>query len=203
VGTDIDVVLFDLGGVLVRLGGVGALQELAGLESEDEVWLRWLSCEWVRNFERGRCTAEEFALGVVADWQLSTTPESFIEQFRGWPEGLYDGAIELVAAVRQRHRVGCLSNSNELHWADQSTKFGLSSVFDIAFLSHELDLIKPDRDLFEHVVSALAVEPQRVLFLDDNEANVVGARSVGITAVRVDGVDQAAIALADLGVLDR
>lgn len=199
---DIRVVLFDLGGVLVRLGGLGTLRDLAGLESEDEVWHRWLSCEWVRRFERGRCTAEEFAMGVVAEWQLSTTPELFIEQFRRWPEGLYDGAMELVETVRQRCRVGCLSNSNELHWADQSTRLGLLSVFDVTFLSHALDLVKPDRELFEHVVSALDVEAESVVFVDDNEVNVASARSVGMTAVRVRGVEEATAALVNLGVLE-
>jgi hypothetical protein len=49
----IDLVLFDLGGVLIELGGVAAMMELAGIDTDDELWLRWLSCRWVRTFERG------------------------------------------------------------------------------------------------------------------------------------------------------
>lgn len=52
----VDIVLFDLGGVLIELGGVSALQEMAGIASDDQVWQRWLTSPWVRNFENGRCS---------------------------------------------------------------------------------------------------------------------------------------------------
>ena len=48
----IDVVLFDLGGVLVDFGGVEAMKELSGITDDDELWHRWLTCRWVREFER-------------------------------------------------------------------------------------------------------------------------------------------------------
>jgi hypothetical protein len=40
--SDFEFVLFDLGGVLARLDGVAAMQRLAGLDSEEKVWRRWL-----------------------------------------------------------------------------------------------------------------------------------------------------------------
>ena len=51
------MVLFDLGGVLIELGGVAAMRELTGIESDDELWRRWLGCRWVRSYERGRVLA--------------------------------------------------------------------------------------------------------------------------------------------------
>ena len=44
----IEVVLFDLGGVLVELGGMGDMATFAAEENEEEIWRRWLSCPWVR-----------------------------------------------------------------------------------------------------------------------------------------------------------
>ncbi len=35
---EVELVLFDLGGVLVRLGGLGVMQGLASTGSEDELW---------------------------------------------------------------------------------------------------------------------------------------------------------------------
>ncbi len=58
----IDFVLFDLGGVLIDPGGVGPMRELSGLGCEEEVWARWLSCRWVRSFEAGQCSPQEFAV---------------------------------------------------------------------------------------------------------------------------------------------
>jgi hypothetical protein len=74
----IDVVLFDLGGVLVDFGGVAPMKELARIEDDDELWRRWLTCPWVRTFERGGCSPEDFAAGVVREWDLPVAPEDFL-----------------------------------------------------------------------------------------------------------------------------
>lgn len=196
-----DIVLFDLGGVLVRLGGVPQMQRLTGIESEDEIWRRWLSCPWVRSFERGRCSPDAFAAGVIDEWGLTVTAEDFLDAFRAWPEALYDGAVELVDDVAGQCRVGCLSNTNELHWADQASRWGFADLFEIAFLSYRLDLVKPDRDIFTHVTSALGLPPGRILFLDDREVNVDQARAVGLAGAVVRGTVEARSALVELGVL--
>jgi putative hydrolase of the HAD superfamily len=199
---DLEVVLFDLGGVLVRLGGVEAMRHLAGIESDEELWRRWLTCRWVRRFERGLCSTDDFANGVVADWGLTVTADEFIEQFRAWPEGLFDGAEQLVETTRARARVGCVSNTNALHSSEMASMGRLMDLFEVTFLSHELGLVKPDRELFDHVSAALGVPAHRTVFLDDNAVNVAGAASAGFTAVHVRGVGEAASALLALGLLE-
>jgi glucose-1-phosphatase len=198
---DLDFVLFDLGGVLVRLGGVGAMKNLAGIESDEELWHRWLTCRWVRSFERGMCSPDEFAAGMVADWDLAITAEEFIEGFRAWPEGLIDGAEMLVEEVGTRARVGCISNTNALHSSQVAHMGRLLDLFEIKFLSHELGLVKPDRELFDHVSAVLGVPPGRAVLLDDNAANVTQATVAGFVGIQVRGVDEARKALVDLGVL--
>lgn len=192
--------VFDLGGVLVELSGVDEMRELAGMASVDEVWARWLSCEWVRRYERGRCSTEEFGQGVVDDWGLELAPDEFVERFRRWPTGLLDGAAELVAAVRDRVPTACLSNTNALHWQEQGTKWGLAGWFDHIFLSHDLGLIKPDREVFDLVAEALATAPERIAFVDDNQINVDGARLAGFDAHLAIGPANARAALTALGV---
>ena len=51
----IDLVLFDLGGVLIQPGGVASMRALSGIESDEELWTRWLACRWVQRFEAGGC----------------------------------------------------------------------------------------------------------------------------------------------------
>jgi putative hydrolase of the HAD superfamily len=196
-----DIVFFDLGGVLVRLGGVPQMQELSGIDDEDEIWRRWLSCPWVRSFERGRCSPDDFAAGVIRDWGLDVSADSFLERFRSWPEALYDGAVELVNEVAGQCRVGCLSNTNQLHWADQGSRWGFADLFEVVFLSYQLEMVKPDRQIFAHVTAALRVHPDHILFLDDNAVNVDQARSVGWAGAVVRGTDEARSALVEFGVL--
>lgn len=177
------------------------MQRLASIDSADEVWRRWLSCEWVRSFERGRCEPGEFAKGVVSDRDLPIGADEFLEQFRAWPEEVFDGSRELLDELRTTVKVGCLSNTNSLHWSDHSSRWSLDQYFDYKFLSYELGLVKPDREIFEHVCVQLELSPGRIVFLDDNILNVEQASEVGLVARRVSGPVEAREALVDLGVL--
>ena len=199
-----DVVLFDLGGVLVDPGGVGEMRVQSGIESDEELWRRWLSCPWVQRFEAGRCTGEEFAAGVVGDWGLALSPDEFLAAFAGWRTIPYPGADRLVAEVRSVARVGYLSNSNAAQWSAHLAGSPLVGGFDFGFVSFELGLVKPDRAIFEAVAIRLPVPAAavgRVLFLDDNLVNVEGARACGFVAQHVRGVDEARRALEADGVL--
>ena len=198
---EIGLVLFDLGGVLMQVSGVAEMARQTGIGSEEEVWTRWLGCEWVRRFERGRCSVEEFAHGIVADWGLDTSPATFIDSFSRWPDGLYPGAAELVGEVHALTSVGCLSNSNALHWSEQ-VAWGMAAWFDHVFLSHEMGLIKPDPEVFHHVADVVGLEPGRITFLDDNRLNVDAATKAGFTAHHVRGVEEARDALVEHGLLD-
>jgi HAD superfamily hydrolase (TIGR01509 family) len=197
----VEAVLFDLGGVLVDVAGAGVMCELTGVDSEDEVWRRWLGCRWVRAFERGQCLPEEFATGVVDDWCLDVDPGKFLEGFASWLSGPYEGAEALLDDVGERVVLGCLSNTNSVHWECGFGRWPLLERFDHRFLSFALGMVKPDRQIFDHVVQTLGVEPGRVLFLDDNLVNVEGARTVGLRAAHVRGVAAARQALAANGLV--
>ena len=58
----------------------------------------------------------------------------------------------------------------------------IQAMVDHAFVSFRIGLVKPDRDIFDHVASDLAVDPASVVFFDDNQVNVDGARRAGFEA---------------------
>ena len=196
-----DLVLFDLGGVLIELGGVPAMGEMAGISTDDAVWQRWLTSPWVRRFESGGCSAAEFSRGVVTEWGLAVPPERFLELFRAWPIGPLPGSSELLAETRRAVPIGCLSNTNAVHWEEQARRWPLLGMFDYRFLSFDLGQVKPDAAIFETVVDRLPVDHRRILFLDDNALNTEAARSFGFMAEQVSGPADARQALVDHGVL--
>jgi glucose-1-phosphatase len=201
VAQPIDLVLFDLGGVLIDVPGVQAMLELTGMASEDDLWRRWLTCRWVRRFESGSCSEAEFADGVVTDWQLDLSAAAFLEAFRNWPTGPLPGAAQLVTDTKARVTTGCFSNTNALHWNDHISTWPLLSLFDHWFLSFEMGMLKPDVAAFTKVAALLPVPAERVLFLDDNALNVAGASAAGFATARAAGVNQARERLVEAGVL--
>jgi putative hydrolase of the HAD superfamily len=195
-------VVFDLGGVLIELTGVDSLRRLTGIESRDEIIRRWLECPWVRRFESGGCSAQEFGAGVVAEWGLPLSAAEFLEEFGVWPGALVAGAVDLLVETRSVRTVACLSNTNDLHWEDHSRRWALDGLFDGVFLSHRIGQVKPDAAAFDHVAAALGVSPERLLLLDDSPLNVEGARAAGWRAERVLGPAAARTVLVEAGVLD-
>ena len=197
----VEIVLFDLGGVLLEVGGVGPMRELSGIDTDEELWARWLGCRWVQQLEAGRCTPDEFAAGVVADWELAVSPAAFLATFGAWVNQPFPGARELVAETGAAARIGCLSNTNAFQWDAHFGALPLMDAFEFRFLSFELGLVKPDPAIFAAVAAGLPASPERVLFLDDNAVNVDAAASYGFAARHVRGVAEARHALVAEGVL--
>ena len=113
----------------------------------------------------------------------------------------FPGAIELIEQIPARYVRATLSNTNVIHWKYIMRNAGLAAAFPHHFPSYLIGKIKPDAEAFEHVTEALECEPHEVLFLDDNEMNVVGARSIGMQSVRVRGIVEAERALLDFGII--
>lgn len=73
-------------------------------------------------------------------------------------------------------------------------------VFPHRFFSSTLRLVKPSTEIFEHVLAELGAAADQVVFVDDNEANVAAARTLGIDARRFDPATDLTRLLADLAV---
>lgn len=191
------VLLFDLGGVLLENVGFERFNALLPSPIPSEVLkTQWLASPAVRSFEAGNCTPEAFAHNVVSDWRLPLSPIAFLEAFTYWPKGLYAGAPELLAALRERYVVACLSNSNEIHWQRFN---GFREHFDLSLSSHLLGEVKPDPQCFRKALQECNTTVGQVAFFDDSLTNITAARSLGIEAFHVNGLSEVRHALAERG----
>jgi putative hydrolase of the HAD superfamily len=193
----VDVLLFDLGGVLIDFAGFEELSRLNPDVDRTEIRRRWINCEPVRLFERGDIGPDEFAGRFLEEWQLHLSPDEFIREFVGWARGLYPGAAELLDRLRTTHRMACLSNSNELHTPLHRESVG--RYIETCFFSNELGLLKPQPEIFDHVVRELGVSPHRIAFFDDTTINVDAAARAGMNAHLTDGIAELVNRLERLG----
>lgn len=198
----IQVVLFDLGGVLVELQGVPTM--LGWLENRvttEELWRMWLSSPAVREFETGRIGPDKFAAQVIREMSLPVNSEDFLTTFTSWVTGLYPGALELVHSIPPEFVRATLANTSDLHWPLIMSHPGLEDAFHRHFPSHLTGKIKPDQEAFQHVIATLGCSPDSVFFLDDNRLNVDAARRAGMHAAHVRGPAEARNALDAAGIL--
>lgn len=200
----IEVLLFDLGGVLVDFGGAEGLARLLPEPMElEEIEARWLRCPHSLAFGSGALETEAFADAFMRDWRITVSRDVFVEEYRSWARGFLPGARELLDELRPHYRLAALSNSNALHWGQLMDAHGLGSAFDEALSSHEVGYRKPAREMYQAALSRLRVEPAAVLFLDDSQTNVDAAAAMGMQAARAQGVDGVRRVLAERGVRSR
>ena len=197
-----DVLLFDLGGVLVEFSGVEGLRGLLRTPSDQAaVRQRLAACPLVRQFGLGALEPSVFAEAFVTEWDLVVSSTTFLSEFRSCSRALLPGARELLDALRPRYRLAALSNSNAVHWDRNTTELGITGLFDAAYSSHQLGCHKPDPAIYREALARLGVPAKQVVFFDDSEPNVAGARAEGITAFRVCGVEQLTECLREHGLL--
>jgi HAD superfamily hydrolase (TIGR01509 family) len=199
--TEFDVLLFDLGGVLIDFAGFEEMRRLLPQVSDrSEIRDRWIRSKPVQLFERGEVAPEEFACRVVEEFHLELSKHEFLREFVSWARGPYPGALALLRRLQNSHRIACLSNSNELH--TPLYRASIHSHVDSFYFSDEIGLVKPDREIFDFVIRDLTVSPRRIAFFDDTPVNVEAARNVGLCAFLVDGIGELEARLQGLGLID-
>jgi epoxide hydrolase-like predicted phosphatase len=188
----VDGVVFDFGGVLTTpvRDSIDAWLAADGIEpaSFSRTLKSWMSRDvsWntpVHRLEVGELSAEEFGRLLVAELTSvdgrSIDPSGVLDrlfaQMRPDPEmfALVDDLRELGI------RVGLLSNS----WGNTYPRERIEALFDPVVISGEVGLRKPQASIYEHTLGMLGLPPGLVLFVDDAEPNIVGARAVGMRAL--------------------
>jgi len=195
------VIIFDIGGVLYDFQGASLIAR------ESRRRRRWRSEEvrahWPilsRGFETGTSSEADFAQAVVERYDLALTAQEFLTEFRSAAVGFYQGALGLVAEVRERHQVLSLSNTNPTQWPQVLADLGPADPFHAHHPSHLSGFHKPDPRAFEAVSGAIA--PGRPChFFDDRRENVNAAIAFGWRAERVRGVAEARAACQRAGLL--
>ena len=193
------VILFDLGGVLLKLRDPISAFELPIDESE---FLRtWIVSPSVRALESGQIDGEEFSKRMITEMQLPMSWQELLRRFNNWPDGFYPKAIELLARIPSQYSCAILSNTNAVHWQQVDVPGNFGNRFERYFLSYESGLLKPDSESFLQVIASYACRPGDILFYDDNPLNVAAAADVGMIAVRIQGEDELEAGLIAAGII--
>ncbi|MFM9370477.1 HAD family hydrolase [Streptomyces sp. Da 82-17] len=188
-GRLIDAVVFDFGGVLtgpVR-ESIGAWLDRDGIDpaSFSRTLKAWLARDApegtpIHRLETGELTVPEFDALLAAE--LTTVDGGAVSPV-GVLERLFaelredEEMFALASELRELGvRVAVLSNS----WGNIYPRARLDALFDPVVISEEVGLRKPHAEIFELTLGRLQLPPARVLFIDDAEPNVLGARAVGM-----------------------
>lgn len=183
------VLLFDLGGVIVDFRGGEGMRAMTGnAYTIDFCRDQWWRLPELDLLERGAISPAQFADAFIREWRLDLDRDAFLDGFKHWVVGVFEGAPALLGDLRARHRLACLSNVNPAHW-ERCLELGVAELFDDRFLSHELRARKPEPEIYARVADHLGVAPSEIFFFDDVAANVHAAIAAGMRARLVQNGD--------------
>ncbi len=194
--------MFDLGGVLVELGEPSSRTAWFKPElTAQQNWNMWLSSPHSQAFERGELSPTEFAYKFLSDHSIAMSEDVFIQQYHDWVVGYYPGALELLSVIAKRFEVGIFSNITEVHWPELKPALEETGAVSHYFASYLLGEAKPASSAFLSVAEKMRMDPAEIFFVDDNQLNVEGARTAGMVAERVRGMDELNQVLNEHGIL--
>ena len=192
----IKTVIFDIGNVLVHFRWRELYVELGYTgEKFERIADATVRNPWWEEFDKGLMTTEE-----VIDRFAERAPEyrteiSEIYEPKNLGElvRLYDYAIPWIQELKaDGYRVYILSNwSKPAYDANLDTNLRFLSEVDGALMSFQEGIIKPDRKIYELIGSRYDFAPKEAVFLDDNAANIEGARAFGLNAIHFKNYEQA------------
>lgn len=198
-----DALLFDLGRVVLDIDFNKALACWAGHAgcAPAEIAARFVREEAYRHHEVGQIDDAAYFESLRRSLGVRLSDAQLLEGWNAIFVGEMPGISALLARAAQRLPLYAFSNTNNAHVEYFPAAYAdLLGHFREMFLSSTIGLRKPDAEAYDHVVKAIGVPAQRIVFFDDLADNIEGARARGLIGVHVRSTDDVARALTELGI---
>ena len=179
----IKTIIFDFGDVFINLDKEGALKlalekfEIKELDEE----LQSINAL----YEQGLISTDEFL-----DFYADNFPKLNKDELKSiWNHIIKDFPEHRLQFIKQlakdnNHQLILLSNTNELHidYIKKNVSFyeDFKNCFEQFYLSHEINLRKPNADIFNFVLTENKLNAEECLFIDDTLENTQTAQQLGI-----------------------
>ena len=190
--------IFDLGGVILDLSVNHTVQAFSMVSGLDENAVKdKFHYSGFEAYEKGELTDTEFR-DFVREVYAITASDKIIDQcWNAMLLGIPFAKLQLLNQLKKSYRVFLLSNTNNIHLNYIQTTVMpalggdkiLDDYFHRAYYSHLMKKRKPDTEIFNQVLDENGLQPQESLFLDDNEANIASANTLGMQTLHVPTPD--------------
>jgi epoxide hydrolase-like predicted phosphatase len=181
----IRAVLFDFGGVLVRM-----VDDRPRIELAQQLGIRLEQLDNLVFFSESARKASMGEISVEMHWEavrkaIAIAPEAmpeFLEQYWSADDVNWE-LLEYIRRLHPQYKVGLLSNAWDNLRHTLHTRWNIDGLFDELVISAEVKMIKPDPRIFHLALERLHVLPSETVFIDDIDENVLAARNEGLLAI--------------------
>jgi putative hydrolase of the HAD superfamily len=200
-------VIFDYGEVISLTPSAADRDVIAGLagaiRGQEPFWRAFWRAYSVhrRDLDLGLAGVAAYwqavANDIGASWDDARVHELWAADFRSWVR-INPGTVEVLADLKAGGtRLALLSNIGP-DFGSYLRHGPLGGFFAACYVSGELNMLKPQPEIYRHVLDDLGIDAADAVFIDDRKANVRGAEALGITSHRFTGVPALRAFLASL-----
>ncbi len=186
------VILFDLGRVLMHIDFEAFPNGLGLNTPEQRAPFDAPLKPFIRLYEEGKMTTEEFLDGLYAIFDCRFPREQILEAFNDIIVADNQSIMPFVEEMKKKYRIAVLSNTCDCHWKKVESISSILKLFpqENIFTSFGIGVMKPDRKIYDAVCTSINVRSQEVLFIDDLPENVRGAVDAGMKGIIFRDVGQ-------------
>lgn len=186
--------IIDLGGVIINLTRnrcVEAFEQLGVVDIRKNIVNNYQHKDLFMQLELGHISRERFYDGIRHLSELPLTNGQIDEAWIAMLGEVPVSKLELLLKLKKKYKTYLLSNTNEIHWGwIARTVFSYKGLqandfFDRIYLSYELHMIKPNTDIFEHVLNDASLRSEETLLIDDSLPNCRTAEAMRMKAYNV------------------
>ena len=190
--------LFDLGGVIMDIRRLNCVKsfERIGMTDADSFLGEYAQKGPFLLLEEGAITPGQFRDEVRKLIKGDVTDEQIDSAFCDFLIGIPRHRLETLRELKTRYGIYMLSNTNSIMWHSRIAEefrqegYDINYYFDEIVTSFEARSIKPDRLIFETVITKCGINPEETLFLDDSQKNLDAAAQLGFkTALVTPGIE--------------
>lgn len=195
----IKAVVFDFGNVISEPHDTSCYGRMADLTGLTESIFREMFWRYRPDFDRGTIGGIEMYRAILADVGKKGTEAELTELAGRLLDEDVASWFHILPGVTAWGRalkadgltLGILSNMPRDFLERYRTRIDFFIEADLALFSCECGLVKPESAIYKELISRLKLEPREIVFFDDIEANVEGARKEGINAFLWTGLERA------------
>ena len=193
----IDNIIFDLGGVIVDIDPEMAVREFVRLGVSEAAYHQAVKEGYFEGIETGEVDHADLRNRLRSEVSASFTDKEIDAAWNALLIDLPQIRIDILLNLKSKYRTFLLSNTNQVHmewmeanWLVPRGYQRLDDLFEKAYLSYEMGVRKPHAEIFQQVLQAEHLVPEKTLFIDDTQEHLDTAASLGIRTYRMPKENQ-------------
>ncbi len=200
----IEAVLFDYGQVLSKGPNLAAWERMRMVIPASTSVFHNAYWKPRHDYDRGTLSGTAYWRKVASTAGHPSLTDAELDTLYAADVALWTDLNEpMVAWAQELHRrcirTGILSNIGDRMETGIRESFDWLGGFDHCTWSHRLNLAKPENEIYVHAAKGLETDPSRILFIDDREENIAGARNAGMVAIHYTNHENFVQTMAQMG----